>query len=73
MAIQPVHSSPDPATLAAQQAQKTAQTQQSQANRAATDANKTHQTKTVQPQSQAPKPVVNSQGQTTGKILNATA
>ncbi len=70
MAIQPVHSSPDPATLAAQ---KTAQTQQSQANRAATETNNKNQTKAVQHQPQAPKPVVNSQGQTTGKIVNATA
>jgi hypothetical protein len=73
MAIQPVNSSPDPATLAAQQAQKTTQAQQTQATRAHNAANQAQQTKPVQQQTQAPKPVPNSQGQTTGQILNATA
>ncbi len=78
MAISSVHPTTDSVTQAIAQSKKTATTQQTQST---TTANKpTHpvQTKTVQQAKEvqttpAPKPVVNSQGQTTGQIVNATA
>ena len=83
MAITPVHSSTDAVAQAVQQPKNNTQTQHSQANSAATAANNVHHSQSqavasqqkaaLQSVAQAPKPVVNSQGQTTGKIINATA
>jgi len=77
MAISSVHPSTDSVTQALAQSKKAATTQQPPS---ATTLNTAHptQTKSVQHSNQAqttqaPKPVVNSQGQTTGKIVNATA
>jgi hypothetical protein len=74
MAIQPLHSTPDLGTQATQQAQK------AQASRATNNttngtntANTANNTQQTQHAAQQPKPVVNGQGQTTGKIVNATA
>lgn len=80
MAITPVNTSTDAATQAVQQPKKNIQTPQPPASNQANSASKLHQqpsnvAKQVQAHSttQAPKPVPNGQGQTTGKIVNATA
>jgi hypothetical protein len=74
MAITPVHSSNDANAQATQQAKPNTLIQQTAAKVS------TAQTKTQAPQqplatqqTQAPKPVVNGQGQKTGQIINATA
>ena len=66
MAIPPVHTSTTAATPAVHQAKKPTP----QTGHATTDANPALQ---AQQSTAAPKPVVNGQGQTTGKIVNATA
>jgi len=78
MAISSVHTSTDSVTQAIAQSKKSATTQQPQGT--ATLNNNAHTGQTAQAQqasqtatTQAPKPVVNSQGQTTGKVINATA
>jgi len=77
MAISHVHASADVVTQAAQQPKKPTQTQgTAQPNSSTKIEQKPAQVaQTIQAQTtnQAPKPVPNSQGQTTGTILNATA
>jgi hypothetical protein len=78
MAISPVHTSTDSVTQAIAQSKKSATTQQPQGTATLNNNDHTGQTRQVQQANQtatvqAPKPVVNSQGQTTGKIVNATA
>lgn len=83
MAITPMHSSADAATRAVEQSKNNTHTHQSQGNQAAAKANNArqapHVTQHAQPQAPAqkatttPKPVPNSQGQTTGTIVDATA
>jgi hypothetical protein len=83
MAISLTNTSADGATQAVQQLKKNTQTQQLLATQTTTETNNArqaqHHTKVAQQQAQAqkvaapPKPVPNSQGQTTGKIVNVTA
>jgi hypothetical protein len=78
MAITPVQSSSDAATQAVQQPKKhtpTHQAQQTQTASASTETATARQTQRPAPAQapETPKPVVNTQGQTTGKIVNATA
>jgi hypothetical protein len=74
MAITPLHSSSDTNIQSVQQTKQISPTQQ---NNALAIAAQNKQQETVQHSqaqpTQAPKPVVNTQGQKTGQILNATA
>jgi hypothetical protein len=74
MAITPIQSSSDANIQSVQQPKQSSPTQQSSALAAAAlskqqEAQQQAQAQPVQP----PKPVLNTQGQTTGQILNATA
>ena len=78
MAVSSVHGSTDATTQAIQQSKKNNTAQHTQDLTAQTNNTHQTQTKNVQQQShaqstQAPKPVVNGQGQKTGQIINATA
>lgn len=70
MAVSSVHTSTDATAQAIAQSKKTATTLQTQ-NNAASNVRQKAQTQAQAPQ--APKPVVNSQGQKTGQVLNTTA
>ncbi len=76
MAVSPVHTAPGTTTQALQQSHKnTTQAQGTGQTHSTTQTNtaqNTQQHAQVQT-TQAPKPVVNGQGQKTGQVLNTTA
>jgi hypothetical protein len=85
MAVSSVHNTPAAGTQALQQSHKntsqsqgTGQTHNAAQATQATQTARTNSTQNVQQQTQtqtaqAPKPVVNGQGQKTGQVLNTTA
>lgn len=75
MAVSSVHNSPVASTQTQQQPHKTTQTQNAgQAHNGSQTSTVQHTQQHTQTQTaQAPKPVVNGQGQKTGQVLNTTA